>query len=81
MLTADDEASVIGEGPIGSRNADIVLLDAALHLGEELRLKRFGVGHDRLGVGILGFEIVLMSGASSAGSRITACQLAARSQA
>src|SRR3989304_1009720 len=35
MLAADDEARVVGEGPIGRRVADIVLLDAALHLGEE----------------------------------------------
>ena len=67
MLTADDEASVISEGPIGRGNADIVLLDAALHLGEELRLKRLGVGHDRVGVGILGFEIASDVGSEQRG--------------
>ncbi len=39
MLAAGDEAGVIGEGPVGSGNAGIVLLDAALHLGEERRLE------------------------------------------
>ena len=48
VLPADDEAAVIGESSIRSRNAGVIFLDAALHLGEQLRLDLFGVGHDGL---------------------------------
>ena len=81
MLPADDEAAVIGEGAVRSRHAGVILLDTALHLGEQLRLELFRVGHDGLRVGVLGFEIGPDLGIERAGSRITACQLSARSQA
>ena len=57
MLPANDEAAVIGESAVRSRHAGVVLLDTALHLGEQLRLELFGVGHDGLRVGVLGVEI------------------------
>ena len=57
MLTAGDEARVVGEGAVGRGDRGVVLLDAALHLGEEQLLQRLGLGHDGLGVGVLGFEM------------------------
>ncbi len=57
MLAADLVARVVGEGAVRRGHARIVLLDAALHLGEERLLQRLGVGHHRLGVGVLRLEM------------------------
>ena len=62
MLTAGDEARVVGEGSVGSGDARIVLLDAALHLDKELLLQRFGIRHACARVAVLGIEIGLDAG-------------------
>ena len=46
VLTAGHEARVVGERAVRRRHRRIVFLDASLHLGEELLLQLFGVGHD-----------------------------------
>jgi hypothetical protein len=57
MLAAGHVACVIGECAIGGRDARVVFLDPSLHLGEELRLQLFGIGHERFGITVLGFEM------------------------
>ncbi len=46
MLTARHEARVVGERAVRRRHRGIVFLDTFLHLGEELLLQLFGVGHE-----------------------------------
>jgi hypothetical protein len=53
VLRPDFEARVVFERSIGRRDSGVVLLDAALHLLEHLRLQGFGARQHGLGVGVL----------------------------
>ena len=43
ILATGNEARVVGVGPIGRRHGAVVLLEAPLHLGEEVGLQEIGV--------------------------------------
>src|SRR3546814_1114134 len=51
VLAAGLVALVVGEGPVGARHRAVVLLDARLHLLEELLLQGLRRRHHRFGVG------------------------------
>jgi hypothetical protein len=57
VLPAGLEALVIGIGAVGARHRAVVLLDARLHLLEELRLQGLGRRHGRIGMGVLGLQV------------------------
>ena len=57
ILSAGDEARVVGIGAVGRRDRAVVLLEPALHLGEQLALQQVGVGKLRIAVGVLGIEV------------------------
>ena len=57
ILSAGDEAGVVGEGPIGGRDGAVVLLEAAAHLAEQVVLQPARLRQLRLAVGILGIEV------------------------
>ena len=57
LLAAQPEGRAIGIGAILHRHGGIVLLDAPLHLGEQLAPQLGRVGHQRRLVGILGLEM------------------------
>ena len=50
-------AHVIGVGPIGVGHGRIVLLDAALHLGEQRFLQSLGVGERVLAIIVFGLQV------------------------
>ncbi len=57
ILTAGDEARVVGERPVGRRHGAVVLLEAAVHLAEQLVLQGARLRELGLAVGVLGVEI------------------------
>ena len=57
ILPAGDEARGVGEGPVGRRHGAVVLLEAPLHLQEQLVLEPPGVGELGIAEGVLGLEI------------------------
>lgn len=57
LLAAGHEQRAVGIRPIIDRNGGIVLLDAALHLLEQLFLKRPGVAHGGFHIGILRLQM------------------------
>ena len=67
MLGPDLVADIIVPGAVGGRDAGIVLLDATLHLGEQLRLQGLGPGQHGGGVGVLGLEVFADVGAQDLG--------------
>ena len=57
MLGAALVAGVVGVGPVRGGHGAVVLLDAAAHLAEQLRLQRLGRGQHGGGVGVLRLQV------------------------
>ena len=58
MFCSDLIADIIVPRAVGGGDGAIVLLDPALHFGEQLGLQGFGVGQYGGGVGILGGQVL-----------------------
>ncbi len=57
MLGARIEAAVIGVGAVRRGHGRVVVLDPALHFGEQRRLEVLGAGEHGVGIGVLGNEM------------------------
>ena len=57
LLAAGHEQCPVSIRPVIHRHGGIILLDAALHLFEQLFLKRLGVAHGRFHIGVLGLQM------------------------